>query len=284
MSQDQRSAGSILKEARIDKKISVELVSKGTRIHVNVIRALENDDFKKLGTVYAKNFLKLYAEYLGLDKEDILRRFQETLTPEDVRQAKKITFPEAEPRRDGPRLSFNNFKSLALTIKPLIKKINYKILVGIILGILLLAGITRLIGCRRQQKPGAWKEIRVKKPVVNQSSQPKPSIKKAPLKPAASATSSTASQKSAKKDEKILLVVRAKQRCWLQVKVDGKIVFQSVLDRGAAETWQAKEKIELWLGNAGGVELELNGRVLEKIGRPGQMLKNVLVTRNGLSL
>jgi len=87
-----------------------------------------------------------------------------------------------------------------------------------------------------------------------------------------------------KEGEKIVLVLRAKEKTWLQVKVDGKVVLQNLLARGAAESWQAREKIELWLGNAGAVQLEVNGRLLERIGRPGQTLRRVVITREGLSI
>ncbi len=59
---------------------------------------------------------------------------------------------------------------------------------------------------------------------------------------------------------------------------------QKCVGQIVAANWQANEKIELWLGNAGAVELELNGKLLKKIGRPGRPLKNVTITRAGLSI
>ena len=81
----------------------------------------------------------------------------------------------------------------------------------------------------------------------------------------------------------ISLGMKAKDNCWVQVKADGKVVFQGVLKKGRFEHWQAKEKIELSLGNAGVVELEVNDKNIASLGRKGQVLKNILITRSGLS-
>ena len=86
----EKGIGSVLKEARQSKNISVEEASKNTRIHVNILKSMENDDFKSLGTVYAKSFLKLYAEYLSLDKESLMQRFQGSLSDEEAGSVKKI--------------------------------------------------------------------------------------------------------------------------------------------------------------------------------------------------
>ena len=48
----------------------------------------------------------------------------------------------------------------------------------------------------------------------------------------------------------------------------------------AKETWQANDKVELWVGNAAALDLDLNGRPL---GSPGRgVIKNILVTHEGL--
>jgi len=82
----------------------------------------------------------------------------------------------------------------------------------------------------------------------------------------------------------IRLGIRAKEDCWLQVRVDGKTVFQSVLNRGRLEGWQAANKIELTLGDAGKVDLEINGSRIPALGRKGQPVKNILITREGLKV
>ena len=62
------------------------------------------------------------------------------------------------------------------------------------------------------------------------------------------------------------------------------MVFQRVLERNRFESWQAKEKIEFSLGNAGAVELEINGKIFSNLGRKGQTLKNIIITKEGLTI
>ena len=80
----------------------------------------------------------------------------------------------------------------------------------------------------------------------------------------------------------IRIGIRAHDDCRVQVKIDGKTIFQNVLVNGRLESWQAKEKIELALGSAGSIELEVNGNRIPSLGRKGQVLKNILINRDGL--
>jgi cytoskeletal protein RodZ len=62
------SIGETLRGARHNMKASLEDASRATKIKVEVLEKLEADDFRPLGApMYVKGFLKLYAEYLGLD-------------------------------------------------------------------------------------------------------------------------------------------------------------------------------------------------------------------------
>ncbi len=82
----------------------------------------------------------------------------------------------------------------------------------------------------------------------------------------------------------IKVAIRAKGDCWVKAMVDGKVVFQNILKKGRFETWEAKNKIELSLGNAGGVELEVNGKLFSPLGRRGQVIKRILINRQGLKV
>ena len=57
-----------------------------------------------------------------------------------------------------------------------------------------------------------------------------------------------------------------------------------MLARGRSETWQAKEKVELSLGDAGAVELQVNDQRFANLGRHGQSLKNIVINKEGLKI
>jgi len=68
-----------------------------------------------------------------------------------------------------------------------------------------------------------------------------------------------------------------------EVKIDGKTVFKNILRKGHFEQWEAEEKIEFSLGNAGGVEVEVNGKLISALGRRAQAIRNITVTKDGLT-
>lgn len=68
----------------------------------------------------------------------------------------------------------------------------------------------------------------------------------------------------------------------MQVKSDGKVLFQNVLPKGRSETWTGNDHIELWVGNAAVLSMTLNGNSLEPL--PSGVMKGIRVTRYGLRL
>jgi len=70
------SIGENLREARHNKKVSLEDASRATRIKIDILEQLEADEFDRLAApTYTKGFLKLYAEYLGLDGASIVEAY-----------------------------------------------------------------------------------------------------------------------------------------------------------------------------------------------------------------
>ena len=73
------SIGDLLRETRHGKKATLEDASRATRIRVDILENLEAGAFDKLAApAYAKAFLKLYAEYLGLDSQAIIYAYLES--------------------------------------------------------------------------------------------------------------------------------------------------------------------------------------------------------------
>jgi hypothetical protein len=67
------SIGQILREAREKKGVSIPDVSHATRIKIDYLERMESDQFDRLiAPAYAKSFLKMYSEFLGLNAADML--------------------------------------------------------------------------------------------------------------------------------------------------------------------------------------------------------------------
>ena len=61
------SLGSVLRAAREEKLIGLSQAAAATRIKVQMLDALEKNDFGTIAApIYGKGFIKIYAEYLGL--------------------------------------------------------------------------------------------------------------------------------------------------------------------------------------------------------------------------
>jgi cytoskeleton protein RodZ len=66
-------AGELLADARREKQISVLEIAKELHIDERKVRALENNEFDKLGApVFAKGHLRKYAQLVGVSADDVL--------------------------------------------------------------------------------------------------------------------------------------------------------------------------------------------------------------------
>jgi len=69
--------GQYLKRERESRTVSLEELSKGTRISRPFLEALEKDDFSSFPQrVFIPGFLKGYARFVGLDIKEVLARYQ----------------------------------------------------------------------------------------------------------------------------------------------------------------------------------------------------------------
>ena len=75
--------GERLKKAREDKGISLEEANRATKIHMNVLEALEEDRLEHvLGKTYVRAFLRKYSSYLGLNADEIIQEYTSGYAPE----------------------------------------------------------------------------------------------------------------------------------------------------------------------------------------------------------
>jgi cytoskeletal protein RodZ len=258
--------GERLRKLRLEKGLSVGEICKKTKIHPKVLTAIEEDSFVNLSPIYVKGFLKIYCKFLGVDPKDYIVNYQEPKATVKIKE-------EIPPRVS---LGFSFLKMIA-------KKM--KIIAIVILGIVLLIvlfNLGKFVAYRiamRSKKPKPA-PVALKKPTV----KPRPAAKAwgAPKKKQPP-QEAPAPPKPKETKAGINLGIRAKyDNCFIELKTDGKTVFKNILQKGRFENWQAKEKIELSLGNAGAVELEIDSKLITPLGKRGQGLKNILITKEGL--
>ena len=71
----------------------------------------------------------------------------------------------------------------------------------------------------------------------------------------------------------MLLDLIAHEETWLAASSDGKMVFQGILAPNDTKTIEGREFAKLKLGNAAGIEVHLNGKLLGPLGARGQVLE-----------
>ncbi len=263
-------AGERLKKIRLDKGISLEDVARKTRVPLNILRLIEEDGFINLEPVYIKGFIKIYCNYLGVAPSDFITELKEpqvTMKLSDEEE-KASTFLRPLPaRREFPW-------------RPVMAAAG--VIAALVMLILIGQGIGRAL--RQRADADAKPKVRAVKTVQQKKkAADAPVQQKKPVPQAASVRRAAAG--SAKSEQSgIRLGIHAADDCWMQVKIDGKTVFQSVLFRGRMESWTARDRIDLWLGSAGAVELEVNGSRIPSLGRKGQVLKNIVINKDGLKV
>ena len=71
----------------------------------------------------------------------------------------------------------------------------------------------------------------------------------------------------------LVLKANVKERTWIRVFVDNKEPKDYVFQPGSNPEWKAEKGFELLIGNAGGVEIGLEGTVMKTPGKKGQVIR-----------
>jgi cytoskeletal protein RodZ len=247
--------GERLKKIRQEKGLTLEDLQKKTKVHLNILKAIEGETLTNLSPIYLKGFIKIYCKALDLEPKDYIPDYKES-SSSVILGAHKTK--DSFLRSVGMKMSF---------LKP-----NKNIRKIIIIGLIILAFsivLFKVVGCLSSRRTAA----------IPLSSKINQSRKQESFQPAAG----TNIPKEASGG--IRLVVSARENCLVLVKSDGKVVFHRVLEKGRSNNWKAKERIDLSLGNASAVEIVVNGQRFKDLGRKGQPLKNIVITeKEGLSI
>jgi cytoskeleton protein RodZ len=96
------SVGMLLRSERERRNLTIDDVAANLRIRRSLIDAIEHGRFKELpGAPYAVGFIRTYAEFLDLDRDEVIRRFRGEA--EGIENHKELVFPRplSESRLPG---------------------------------------------------------------------------------------------------------------------------------------------------------------------------------------
>ncbi len=96
------SIGDVLRSERERRALSLDDIAANLRIRRALLDAIEEGRFKELpGAPYATGFVKAYAEFLELDRDEIIRRFKEEAAGLDSHKELNFPRPLSESRLPG---------------------------------------------------------------------------------------------------------------------------------------------------------------------------------------
>lgn len=279
------SVGERLKSAREAKNISLQEACSFTKIQRQTLEAIEeNRVHEAMDPVYARIFIKKYAVFLGLDGpamvSDYASQIGQAIEPEPARSqaqahaaAAAVQAP-AKPAAPAPQVraapppmnkpaSFQPpppeppSPSDARQLSPLLVPAGVTLAALVGIGFLGYMAIDLYHNIQQNRPPAEERAVS-----GDNAEKPAPPKLLVPL------------------GKPLRLTVQTSADVWIQMKADGTVVFQNVLKKGSRETWTAKNDLEIWTGNAGAMQLVLNGKPLDGLGRG--VRKGVRVTRSGI--
>ncbi len=265
--------GEYLKRIRKSSDTSLEAVAAKTKINISYLIAIEEGRFNNLpGEVFVKGFLRSYAKFLGIDEADVINRYNQ------LRKETKETVPlEAKIEEAVQRKETVNLDTKKIT--PIIGSAVVVFL--IVLAILFL----------RTEEPVKKAERREDKKIkIEKTEKPVEKAKdviEAPVQALNKKETEPAPQPKAEQIKNVknslTLVINAAEQSWLMITIDGKEKKDILLQHGEKISLKAEKNFLITLGNAGGVDIEFNGKKLEPFGPKGKVVSNILLTREKIS-
>lgn len=308
------SLGAKLKLEREKRKVTLDEISRSTKIGTRMLRALEEEHFDQLpGGIFNKGFIRAYARFLGLDEEQAIADYLAATgtSPPGTQPAGADEAQVAELRAQVELRSHEESPSTAGFPWGLFAVV----LLVLALGLAVWGLYTR--GAGKENPPVAASSAptvsnsppttvsgaspsaasasssTAAPPSVSPATQPAVLASTEPASPAASVvntpvTTSNPSAPAAGESQRpkaspspLLLRIKARQDCWISVTVDGEVVTQETLIAPAQKSVRAAKEIVIRAGNVGALDFEFNGQPLSARGNYGEA-KTLTFDANGL--
>ena len=241
------SIGALLRRARSERALSLADIQQALRVSPKYLQALESDDYAGLPPgVYARALIRQYSAYLGLDPMELLARYGR------ARPLERDTVRPALPTLDRPPL---------VSLKAIVT-------------VLIVASCVGLFAYLQAQYNSFARSVEaggggVTPPALPTQTGRSVSALLTPFPTATSIPPPTAAPTPTPVSG-VVVEARTTERSWVQVWVDGVSVLAETLPSGTSRTFTARQGVRLRVGNAGGVEIAVNGVGQGPLGLRGQ--------------
>jgi len=237
-----QTIGEVFRTEREQRLLSYKDVEAATGIRAAYIAAIEDGEYARTpGEVFLKGFIRSYAVFLQLDPDSMLELY---------RQQRPQT--KAEPEQQQTQVASER----AVKLPDTITGSRWMVLAALIVA------VTAVVGY------GGYRVLSAPAGIVSKNEQQVPAKQAVqPANPAGAAPAAV--------QQGIRVTAAFSETCWLQVQVDGKEVFEGLMERGQKATWEGRSTVEVHMGNAGAAELQVNQQAIGKLGDPGDVVHKV---------
>jgi cytoskeletal protein RodZ len=244
-----------LRRERLRQGLDLQKLSDDTKISSRMLQAMEAGDLAKLpGGVFTRSFFKQYATALGLDPAFIESEIRQLSPNPD--QVSEVKGKESQP---VPFEYASETRSKSLTAPA----------IWVVLA---------LLGCG-----GVYYLSRSSQPQTTPEKAEQAAAPQTPQQPVAAPLTNTSTPSPATPaigSGSLQVVLNASEKSWVSVTVDGKLLFSGILQPNDRREINAEEKVKVVAGNAGGIDISLNGKNIDSLGPKGQV-RTVELTRAG---
>jgi cytoskeleton protein RodZ len=246
------SLGSVIRQARIDAGLSIDDLSERTSIRTGLIKEIESDDFTKCGgETYARGHLRNIAPHIKMDSQLLLELYENEQS--------------MQPRRIQEMLAENN-----VLTNPVDKRtISWKTLAGISLSTLALLAAVQIIISNSKTTSVSTPEI-----VASESASASPTNS-----PVVQPTQPTQTTPALVRDTYSsgtgvsVSVSGVRGNSWLFVSdSNGTTLYSGQIRSGQKLNFSATTRISLKVGNAGAIDVSVNGKAAQQIGNDGEVV------------
>lgn len=250
--------GERFRAAREARGLSLSDVAEQIRIRSVYLAAIEEENWETIGAaVYVRGFLRTYARFLGIDPEEAVAEFN--AGPRQPAAARHVPSTEstaaqrpASPQGAAPQTERRPVSALLVWIASAV-------------AVALIAFVVYNELTMRQQAGTTPVAVAPSGSVAEPSGVPAASESELP-----SAGPSPTASPSPSQANSLALVVSSPS--WLRVTVDGNVSMEGTFPAGTTKTFHGKTAL-VRIGNAGGVDVFVDGRNLGKLGKPGDVVE-----------
>lgn len=270
-----QSIGPILKNRRQSLNMSLKDIEKITKIRVRYLQAIENDDYSILpAPVYARGFIRVYARTLGVDPKYIMDIYaqsqgEEVLGYEGEERSLEVEVDEERRHLAEPRSRMRRRASERDVYSK--RRMFFGALALIIFIALTIMFGNFVLGLFNSNRSADNSEKSSESFSIDEANSLRESEQQAETTetPILDQTAPIEGEGALPADETstgFTLEVKATERVWIKVTLDGTVVYEDTMEKGIVKNWEAKLNAKVRSGNGELVLIKKDGVDLGKLG------------------